>query len=482
MNTAVSYFPNQTATPNEAEIKRVFEKQRGTMLRLRTSTADERMAKIKRLKAAVLAHADELYEAADKDFKKPPAEVDGSEIMPVVADANEVCRHLKKWMKPKGVWPTMVMGGTSSWVQHEPLGRTLIVSPWNYPINLTFGPLIYAIGAGNTAILKPSEMTPHMTAWMVKVIREVFSEDEVAIFEGDASTSTLLLSLPFDHIFFTGSPAVGKVVMTAAAKNLTKVTLELGGKSPTIVDETANLDLAAQVLAWGKYSNNGQTCIAPDYIYVHESVKDAFVQKFVEVLKKSYGPTPQEQMNSSSLARIVNERHTKRVNALLQDAKQKGAKVIFGDFVSEKDCYVSPTLLENIPADARIMEEEIFGPLTPILTYRDLDEVVKHINDNPKPLALYIWSKNESNIQKVLKNTSAGGTCINHCLVHFLHGNLPFGGVNNSGLGNSHGYWGFRAFSHERAVLRTRIMMAKMLFPPYTKLTRTMSRIMMKLT
>jgi aldehyde dehydrogenase (NAD+) len=481
MNTAVSYFPT-SGSATETEIKRVFDKQRGTMLRLRTSTAEERIAKIKRLKAAVLAHAESLYEAADKDFKKPPAEVDSNEIMPVVADANEVCRHLKKWMKPKGVWPTMVMGGTKSWIQHEPRGRVLLISPWNFPVNLTFGPLVYAIGSGNTVMIKPSEMTPNMTAWMVKIVREVFSEDEVAIFEGDASASTTLLALPFDHIFFTGSPAVGKVVMAAAAKHLASVTLELGGKSPTIIDETANLDLAARVLMWGKFNNNGQTCIAPDYIYVHETVKDAFVQKCLEAIKHSYGATPQEQMNSTSLARVVNERHTKRVNALLVDAKQRGAKVICGDFVSEKDHYVAPTLLENIAADSRIMEEEIFGPLLPILTYTDLDQVLKQINDNPKPLALYIWSKTEANIQKILKNTSAGGTCINHCLVHFLHSNLPFGGVNNSGIGNSHGYFGFRAFSHERAVLRTRIMMAKMLFPPYTKLTRTMAKFMMKLT
>jgi aldehyde dehydrogenase (NAD+) len=481
MNTAVSYFPT-SGSASEVEIKRIFDKQRGTMLRLRTSTAEERIAKIKRLKAAVLAHADSLYEAADKDFKKPPAEVDSNEIMPVVGDANEVCRHLKKWMKPKGVWPTMVMGGTTSWIQHEPRGRCLLISPWNFPINLTFGPLVYAIGSGNTVMIKPSEMTPNMTAWMVKIVREVFSEDEVAIFEGDASVSTALLALPFDHIFFTGSPAVGKVVMAAAAKHLASVTLELGGKSPTIIDESANLDLAARVLMWGKFNTNGQTCIAPDYVYVHETVKDAFVQKCVEAIKLSYGATPQEQMNSTSLARSVNERHTKRVNALLVDAKQRGAKVVCGDFVSEKDHYIAPTLLENIPADAKIMEEEIFGPLLPILTYTDLDQVLKSINDAPKPLALYIWSKTEANIQKILKNTSAGGTCINHCLVHFLHGNLPFGGVNNSGIGSSHGYFGFRAFSHERAVLRTRIMMAKMLFPPYTKLTRTMAKIMMKLT
>jgi aldehyde dehydrogenase (NAD+) len=485
MNTAVSYLPNATPTAggaNELEIKRVFERQRDTALRLRTSTTDERIAKLKRLKAAVLAHADSLREASYQDYRKPPAEVELTEILPIVADVNEVCRHLKAWMKPKKVWPTMLMGGTSSWIQHEPRGRCLILSPWNYPANLTFGPLVYAIASGNTAILKPSEMTPHITAWITKVVRELFTEDEVAIFEGDASVSTALLALPFDHVFFTGSPAVGKVVMAAAAKHLTSVTLELGGKSPTIVDESADLDLAARTLMWGKYTNNGQTCIAPDHVYVQESVKASFVSKCLEVLKSSYGETPQLQMNSPSLARVVNERHTKRVNSLLQDAKQRGATVLCGDHVSEKDCYVAPTLLTDIPADAKIMDEEIFGPLLPIIGYRDLNQVIKDINDAPKPLALYIWSKNERNIQKMLKETSAGGTCINHCVVHFLHSNLPFGGVNNSGIGASHGYFGFRAFSHERAVVRTRIMVARLLFPPYKSWSPKLARLMMKFT
>jgi aldehyde dehydrogenase (NAD+) len=472
MSTAVSHLPFPQASATETEIKRVFERQRETALRWRTSTADERKARIKRLRNAIVANTESLYDAAYKDFTRPPAEVDFTELLPVMTEISDALRHVKKWMKPKGVWPTRSMLGTKAWVQHEPKGRALIVSPWNYPENLTFGPLVSALAAGCTAIIKPSEMTPHTSAWMVKVVREVFPDDEVAIFEGDASCATALLALPFDHIFFTGSPAIGKVVMAAAAKNLTSVTLELGGKSPTIVDQTADLKTAAANIMWGKFTNCGQTCIAPDYVYVHESVKDEFVRLSVETLKKSYGATPQEQMKSPSLAHIVNERHTQRVGALLADAKQKGAKPMCGDFVSVKDHFVAPTLLENCPPDSRVLQEEIFGPLLPILTFKDLDQVIGHINAEPKPLALYIWSKDERVIEKVLKNTSAGGTCINHTIVHFGHGNLPFGGVNNSGIGNSHGLYGFKAFSHERAVLRSRIMLAKMFFPPYTAFTR----------
>ena len=290
----------------------------------------------------------------------------------------------------------------------------------------------------------------------------------------------MLLALPFDHIFFTGSPAVGKVVMAAAAKNLTSVTLELGGKSPTIIDETADLKMAAQTLMWGKYTNCGQTCIAPDYIYVHPSVKDAFVAECRAVIKACYGETAAEQMASKNLARIVNTRHTQRIAGLLADAKQKGAKVVLGGEVSEKDCFIQPTFLENVPADARIQSEEIFGPLLPILTYTDLDAVIAHINRQPKPLSLYIWSKSERNIERVLKGTSAGGTCINHCVVQYGHANLPFGGVNNSGIGSAHGFYGFKAFSHERAVVRTRIMLARTLFPPYTEFKSKLMNLMLK--
>ena len=231
---------------------------------------------------------------------------------------------------------------------------------------------------------------------------------------------------------------------------------------------------------WGKFTNCGQTCIAPDYVYVHPSVKDAFVNECRAVIKECYGETAAEQMNSPNLARVVNTRHTQRLAGLLSDAKQKGAKITIGGEVSEKDCFIQPTFLENIPADAKIQTEEVFGPLLPIMTYTDLDTVLAHINSQPKPLSLYIWSKSERNIQRVLKSTSAGGTCINHCVVQYAHGNLPFGGVNNSGIGSAHGIYGFKAFSHERAVVRTRFMMAKTLFPPYTSFKSKLMNLMLK--
>ncbi len=482
MNTAVSYLPSALNSGNasEIDIRRVFERQRETALRLRTSTVAERIAKITRLRDAVLAHREAIRAAALKDFRKPATEVDLTEVLPIVMEANDARRHLKRWMRPKGVWPTQMMFGTKGYVQYEPKGRCLIVSPWNYPVNLTFGPLVSCIAAGNTAILKPSEMTPNLSAVMVKITREIFSEDEVAIFEGDANVSTVLLSLPFDHIFFTGSPAIGKVVMAAAAKNLTSVTLELGGKSPTIVDESADLPLAAKTVAWAKYTNNGQTCIAPDHVYVHAAVKDEFVRLVKEYIANAYGEGAAAQ-RSPALARVVNERHALRVNALLEDAKAKGAKVLTGDSVDIKDCFIAPTLLTDIPRDAKIMDEEIFGPLLPIISFTNLDQVIGEINAMQKPLALYVWSRTESNIEAVMKRTSSGGACVNHAVVQFLHGNLPFGGVNNSGIGNAHGEYGFRAFSHERGVVRTRIMLARMFFLPHKSWTQKIINLLMKM-
>lgn len=450
--------------PNTARIREVFEKQRATALRLRTSTANERIAKLRRLRDAVLANADTWHKAGWADFKKPKAEVDLAEILPVVTEANDAIAHLSSWMKPTSVMPTLLMAGTSSSVRYEPRGRCLIISPWNYPVNLTFGPLVSAIAAGNTAILKPSELTPNLSAAMSKLVGELFPEDEVAIFEGEAAVSQALLDLPFDHIFFTGSPAIGKVVMTAAAKHLASVTLELGGKSPTIIDETADLDLAAQNIMWGKFANAGQTCIAPDHVFVHRSVKDAFVAKAKVMLEKGYGKDGAPP--SEHFAHVVNARHTTRLKVLLDDAKEKGARTLVGGHIDEKDHYIAPTLLDGISPDAKIMQEEIFGPLLPIFEFTSLDEVISRINAEPKPLALYMYSRNDDAVERVLSQTSSGGACVNHTLVQFLHGNLPFGGVNNSGLGNAHGYYGFKAFSHERAVVKTQLKLAPMLFAP----------------
>jgi len=413
-----------------------------------------------------------LYEAAYADMHKPPAEVDFTEVMPTVAAVHEIRRNLKKWMKPKSVRPTRLTIGTKAWIRYEPRGRCLIISPWNYPVTLSFDPLVEALAAGNTAILKPTEMTPNISAWISRVIRETFPENEVACFEGDVPVSTALLDLPFDHIFFTGSPAVGKVVMAAAAKHLSSVTLELGGKSPTIIDETSDIPTAVDTIVWGKCVNAGQTCIAPDHIYIHESVKEEFVKRAGEVLRARFGATPEKQSESADLAHAVTDRHARRLSDMLEDAKAKGAKALTGDFVRGK--FIAPTLLDSPGPDAKVMQEEIFGPLLPILPFRDLDEVIRQVNDRPKPLALYVWSRNEANVTKVLERTSSGGACVNHNLIQFGHGNLPFGGVNNSGLGNAHGWYGFRTFSHERAVVQSRFMVVSNLFPPYTAKVRRM--------
>jgi aldehyde dehydrogenase (NAD+) len=323
---------------------------------------------------------------------------------------------------------------------------------------------VSAIAAGNTAILKPSELTPHLSALICKVVREIFTEDEVAIFEGEAEVSQALLELPFDHIFFTGSPAIGKLVMSAAAKHLASVTLELGGKTPTIIDASANLKLAASNIMWAKFANAGQTCIAPDYVFVHESVKEAWVAHCQTQLKRAYGEGLAEQQSSPDLAHIVNHRHTARVKGLLDDALAKGAKVLTGGGFNESECFIQPTLLDQVPGNARVMEEEIFGPLLPITTFRDINDVIAHVNAGPKPLALYIYSQDAANIDKVLTETVSGGACVNHALMQFLHSKLPFGGVNNSGIGNAHGHYGFKAFSHERGVVRTQFSFAATLF------------------
>lgn len=461
--------PNSPAGP--AEIERIFAAQHETAMRLRQSTPAQRLDKIERLKQAVLARRTEIQRAGALDFGKPAAEVDLTEILPVVAEANDARRHLRRWMKSKRVAPTLLMLGTSSYLKYEPKGRCLIISPWNYPLNLSFGPLISAIAAGNTVILKPSEMTPHLSALMAEIVSEVFPEREVALFQGDAGVSQALLELPFDHIFFTGSPAIGRVVMAAAARHLGSVTLELGGKSPAIVDASADLKAAAANLMWSKFTNGGQTCIAPDHLYVHESVKDAFVQHCREALAKAYGEGAAVQ-RSAHLARVVNARHAERLVGLLDDALEKGGTLLAGGQHQEHSKFIAPTLLENLGADARIMQEEVFGPLLPVIAYRDLDEVTAAINAGPKPLALYIWTGKRRLAERLLRETSSGGACVNHSVVQFLHGRLPFGGIGNSGQGSAHGVYGFKAFSHERAVVRSWLPLASAFYPPYTTLSR----------
>jgi aldehyde dehydrogenase (NAD+) len=464
----------------KAKIDTVFAQQKDYALELRKSDCRQRLAVLKRFETAFRGAHDRIHESAAADFGKPGAEVDLAEIMPVLTELKHVRKHLKEWMKPEPVKVTISMLGTKSKIVKEPKGVTLVVSPWNYPFNLTFGPMMWAIAAGNTVIIKPSEMTPKMSEVIGQIVKEAFRPEEVSMFEGEADVASYLTNLPFDHIFFTGSPAVGKHVMAAAAKNLTSVTLELGGKSPVIVDKSANLKKASKSIGWGKFNNNGQTCIAPDYIYVHESIKDKFVAEMTATIKSQYGLGADAGANSD-YCRVVNAGHHGRITRLLDDAKAKGGVVLTGGEVATESQFIAPTLIEGMSDDSAIMQEEIFGPLLPIITYSDINEVISYINAKPKPLALYIYSKDNKLTDKVIRETSAGDTCVNQTVMHFLHPNLPFGGVNNSGIGKSGGVWGFRAFTHERSVLVDKHSSLSMFYPPYTPGVRKVIKATMKM-
>ncbi|MEM7289226.1 MAG: aldehyde dehydrogenase family protein, partial [Pseudomonadota bacterium] len=383
-------------------------------------------------------------------------------------EIKDASRNLRSWMKPKWVAPTLVYIGTSARVRPEPRGVCLIIAPWNYPLLLALGPLISCLAAGNSAILKPSEMTPATSALMKDILSKSFPPDLVSVFEGGVKTSQALLDKPFDHIFFTGSPKVGKIVMEAASKNLATVTLELGGKSPTIVGPNANIEDAAKWIAFGKFSNAGQTCVAPDHVFVHQTTRDQFVHALRERIINAYG----KGANSKHLARIVNEQHSARLVGMIQDATSKGATLTLdGEF---NDGKLGPTLIEAVTPEMAIDQEEIFGPVLPIMTFNELDEVIARINARPKPLSLYIFERNQERVEQIIAATSSGNVGVNLTTVQFSHTGIPFGGVNDSGIGSAHGYHGFRAFSHERSILKNRYSFLPWVFPPYTDRVRWM--------
>lgn len=464
-------------TQIEQEILTVFELQKANTQSLALTGAKERKAKLQKILNWTLLHETEIGQALFNDFKKNPAETNLGEIFGVVGEIKHLIKHLNSWLKPQSVPTPLNMIGTSAHVKFEPKGVCLIISPWNYPFNLSIKPLVQAIAAGNTIILKPSELTPNTSALLKKMLAELFDKNEVYVVEGDAHVSQILLNQPFNHIFFTGSPNVGKIVMSAAAKNLTSVTLELGGKSPCIVDETANIKKTAEKIAWGKFINNGQTCIAPDYILVHESVENELVNEMRNAINTMYG---EDAKVTDDYCRIVNNRHFNRLNDLLAESIEKGAKVVIGGQTDGLENYISPTILTNVDDSMRIMNEEIFGPLLPIVRYSTNAEAMTHVRNREKPLAMYINSKKESNIKYFMDNSSAGGTVINDCIIHYGHTEIPFGGVNNSGIGKSGGIWGFTEFSNQRAVLRQKFGTFKMIFPPYTPSVAKLIRFFVK--
>ena len=452
----------------------MFQKLKERQILQRRESVSARKERLLSLRAWIHNNRPAIHKAMHDDFSKAPAEVDAIELFHVLNEINEAVNNIDQWAKPKKVDAPLTMLGTRSWIYYEPRGVCLIISPWNYPFSLSVGPLVSALAAGNCVVLKPSEHTRNVSALIKAMVAETNIKDVVSVVEGDAEVAQDLLRLPFDHIFFTGSPAVGKLVMKAAAENLTSVTLELGGKSPAIVTSSANLNDAAERIAVAKFVNNGQTCIAPDYVLVQKNILDKFLPIVIQKIKARFAPDT-DFINSTSYCRIVNDNHFRRLTSLLKDSLDKGAKLEYRGNAEAPTRFFHPIVLSNVALDSRLMEEEIFGPILPIVPFNDLDEAINLINSKPKPLALYLYSSSTKQKKQVLAETSCGGVCINDSGIHFLHHNLPFGGVNNSGIGKSHGHYGFIAFSNEKPVLHQKsgLTSVKVFYPPYTKFTRT---------
>lgn len=426
----------------------------------------ERLLKIKKW---IKKHPNLIKEALYKDFQKSPQEVAISEIKPVIGEINSALKNLRDWNQPQKVGTPLTLIGTKAKVVKEPKGVTLIIAPWNFPFMLAIGPVISAIAAGNTVVLKPSEMTPHTEQLIQQMIEAIFDKKEIAVVTGGVKETQALLELPWNHIFFTGSPQVGKIIMQKAANHLTSVTLELGGRNAAIITKETNLRATAKKLAWGKFFNNGQSCVSPNYLLIDTSIKEAFIKELKYEFVEMYGNYPEEIKANPSIARVVNNRHFQRICELVDHTLSKDGTIIFGNHRESEENYISPTVLTINSTDSPIFQEEIFGPVLPILEYNNLDKAIEIINNVEPALALYIFSNSKKVQRKVIKSTSAGTTVINDTTIQFAHPNLPFGGVGMSGMGKAHGYFGFLEFTNERSVLKQRkkITTSQLIYPKY---------------
>lgn len=405
-----------------------------------------RKEQLKKFQSVLKSNEALLYEAIYKDFKKSEFETYATELGMIYEELNHHLKNIKFWSAKKYVSTNLANFLGSSYIMPEPLGNTLVIGAWNYPYLLSLQPVISAIAAGNTVIIKPSELAPHTSQIMAKIINENFPAHYMQVWEGSVKETTEILKLRFDKIFYTGSSTVGKIVMKAAAEHLCPVILELGGKSPAIVTKSASIKMTAKRIAWGKFLNGGQTCVAPDYILVDKSIKAKLIAELIKQVKKIHGENPQ---NSEAFVRIINKRHFNRLTALLDEQK-----VIFGGKTDEKDLYLSPTIMDNIDWNDKVMQEEIFGPILPIIEYETLEEAIKQVKSNEKPLALYLFTNKRSTSKRVFSELSFGGGGLNECIMHLTNPELPFGGVGNSGMGNYHGENGFKAFSHQKSIIQ----------------------------
>lgn len=438
----------QSMATTEQEIIAIVARQHDYFKTGATKSYQSRIDNLHKLKAALMKYETEMHAALKQDLGKSEFECYLSETGFCLHDISTTISKLKGWMKPKRALTSLLTQPGSSRVHYSPLGVNLIIAPYNYPINLTISPLVAAIAAGNTAVVKTSELTPACSAIIRHIIQETFAPEYIAYIEGEVQETTILLQQKFEHIFFTGSPRVGAIIMGAAAKNLTPVTLELGGKSPCIVHADANLDIAVKRIVNGKFINAGQTCIAPDYVLVHESVKEAFLSKIKARIIRCYG---EDTMSSPDFARIISDNHFQRISGLIDVQK-----LVVGGQTDTHSRFIAPTVMRDVTLADKVMTEEIFGPVLPVLEYTTLDDVYKIVDTLPHhPLACYLFSENTDIQQEVINTIQSGGACINNCVFHMANSYLPFGGIGESGMGAYHGFDGFECFSHKKGVLKT---------------------------
>lgn len=450
----------------QAQIRHYPEVGRGT--------AKARIRKLRALRKAVSGPFKQpIREALKADFGKPVLETDLTEIYPVCSEIRHAEKNLRNWMRPRRVRQPLTLIGARSRVRYESKGVCLILAPWNFPLTLTLSPLVSAIAAGNCCILKPSEFAPATAAVIQEILEPLFPPEEVVVVQGDATVAEALLKLPFHHIFFTGSPRVGKIVMKAAAEHLSSVTLELGGKSPAYVGRSASLKAAARRIAWGKCTNAGQICVAPDYLLVDREVEGALVAALKENLERFY---PGGAIASESYSRIIHKKHYNRLADALEEGLENGGEILYGGGGNPDACSLEPTLVRGLPEDSPLLREEIFGPILPVIPVSGPEEALQQIGKRERPLATYVFSRDQKEIRQILEETRAGSTGINHNVVHYSNPHLPFGGVNNSGIGRSHGLEGFRAFSNARSEIRQYTPSSiELLLPPYTLLKQRMA-------
>lgn len=456
-------------TETKSSIAEIISQQREFFATGKTKELNFRIDQLKKLKQLIVEHQKEILQALKADLNKP--EIEGFFEVTVTQDIDYALKHLKAWIKPKKVKTPFIVFPASAYIKPEPLGQILIISPWNYPFSLAICPLIGAIAAGNCSIIKPSENSPHTSHILNKIINENFEPNYLKVIEGGVETSQALLTEKFDHIFFTGGTKIGQIVMEMAAKNLTPVTLELGGKSPCIVDTNINLKEAAKRITWGKFINSGQTCIAPDYLLVDRQIKQELITEIKKCIINFYGENPEQ---SPDYARIINQQQLKRLSNLLSQEN-----IIFGGQINHETNYLAPTLLDQVDPNSPIMQEEIFGSILPILEYNQLEEAIKFINQRPKPLALYIFSNDQSFQEKILNSTSSGGVCINDTIFQVGVPELPFGGVGNSGIGAYHGKTSFDLFSHQKSILKRSFLFEfNWRYPPYENKIEQMKKLL----